>query len=163
MLAAVKFTSVFMSIKIKLTSHRDWTAQSHQRYVVVVPRWVVVSIQYYPIHTGTSQQGHLCAAWHHPPASQLLFAAVRPKKGGKDEMWKETLTCSHIHWKWCTGRLCLPSEAVGGSDYPTRWHQCASTCVMSTLLQADLPGPVLNVSVCTPNNTVLRTHLSTVW
>lgn len=55
------------------------------------------------------------------------------------------------------------SKAVGSSDNPMRWHQRASADMAASNLQANLPGPVLNESICTPNNTVLRGHLSTVW
>lgn len=54
-------------------------------------------------------------------------------------------------------------EAVGGSDDPARWHQWTSTRMLASILQADLPGPMLDDSICAPNNTVLRAPLSTVW
>lgn len=92
------------------------------------------------------------------------FYCCKPqKKRARRKCEHESTNKMGIHWKWCTWKLYWPRKAVGGSDNPTRWHQWASTCMVASLLQANLPGPVLNQSICTPDNTVLRAHLSTVW
>lgn len=151
-----------------LTSHFDGAAKSYQCYVIVVSWWIVVSIRDDSVHIGTSKCAHVCPSWHHSPATQLLFTAARPKgseQGGsvRRSSCIRTLPQKEFHRKWSIGKQYWPCKAVGSRDYPARRHQWASTCMLASLLQADLPGPVLDYSICTPHNTVLGAHLSTVW
>lgn len=67
-----------------------------------------------------------------------------------------------IQKKWCAWWSYWLREAVGSSDDPAGRHQWTATCMLAILLQADLPGPVFDVSICTPDDPVLSAHLSTI-
>lgn len=91
----------------------------------------------------------------------LVYRKFTKRKYEQGYAW--LLRTEEIYWRLCVWRLYWPRKAVSSSKHPTWWHQWPSTCMLAMLLQADLPGPVLNASSFPPDDAVLAAHYPTVW